>query len=231
MYLQSVTIHKEKFPDEDCYPFNVQSMKTAGALQMNAPVVFFAGENGSGKSTLLEAVARSCNIYLWGECDTVHAHFNPHAARLNLYLSAQWQNGPIRGAFFGSQTFRHFAKVVEDWASSDPGILAYYGGTSLIEQSHGQSIMSFFNAIFGVRGLYLLDEPEAGLSPSTQIKLLDLISRCSNGISQFIIATHSPILLSCPGSIIYSFDKDSISRSNYQDTDHYRVYKDFFSTR
>ena len=121
-----------------------------------------------------------------------------HAA--SLYLGrVDGRHRP--GSFFGSSVFQDFARILDDWASTDPGQLAYFGGKSLLTQSHGQSIMSFFKARYAIKGLYLLDEPETALSPRTQIELLDLLTTMSAaGHAQFIIATHSPILLSCPGA-------------------------------
>ena len=132
------------------------------------------------------------------------------------------------GSFFGSSVFQDFARILDEWASTDPGLLEYFGGKSLLTQSHGQSIMSFFKARYAIRGLYLLDEPETALSPRSQIALLDLLTKMTvAGHAQFIIATHSPILLSCPGATIYSFDQVPIAPIAYDQTDHYKLYKAF----
>jgi predicted ATPase len=117
---------------------------------------------------------------------------------------------------------------LDEWAATDAGQLEYFGGKSLLTQSHGQSIMSFFRARYAIKGLYLLDEPETALSPRTQLTLLDLLEKMSAaGHAQFVIATHSPILLSCPGATIYSFDSVPIAPIRYRETDHYKIYKDF----
>jgi predicted ATPase len=114
----------------------------------------------------------------------------------------------------------------------DPGLLEYYGGKSLVSQSHGQSIMSFFRACFRVKGLYFLDEPETGLSPASQIGLLSLLSETAAlGHAQFIIATHSPILLSLSSAVLYSFDSSAIQAISYRECGHYRIYRDFFGAR
>ena len=102
--------------------------------------------------------------------------------------------------------FRNYTKIIEQWACSDPGILEYYGGKSLLTQSHGQSIMSFFRACFHMKGVYLLDEPEAGLSAKTQMALRKLIDETAGATAQFIIATHSPLLMSYSGGLVYNFD-------------------------
>ena len=128
--------------------------------------------------------------------------------------------------------FRDFSRFLDEWAVQDPGMLDYFGGKSLLTQSHGQSLMSFFRARYGIKGLYLLDEPETALSPRTQLGLLEIIKEMGNaGHAQFIIATHSPILMACPGARIWSFDHIPFTEVDYEDTDHYRVYKGFMDHR
>jgi predicted ATPase len=110
----------------------------------------------------------------------------------------------------------------------DPGLLKYFGGKSLMVQSHGQSLMSFFKSRFKIKGLYLLDEPETALSPGSLIDLLKLIRQTSHaGQAQFIIATHSPILLACPEARIYSFSPSSLQQIAYEETEHFQIYKSF----
>jgi predicted ATPase len=153
---------------------------------------------------------------------------NHYEEWLFLYLEAVWTDGVVPGSFFSSQIFRNFAQLVDVWEADNPGQIDYFGGKSLLTQSHGQSIMSFFRSRYKIKGLYLLDEPETALSPKTQLELLKLLREMSRlGHAQFIIATHSPILLSCPGSVIYSFDHTSVKVIRYEDTDHYHIYKDF----
>ena len=120
------------------------------------------------------------------------------------------------------------SRVLDEWAVADPGQLSYFGGKSLVSQSHGQSIMSYFQSRYSKTGLYLMDEPETALSPRTQIRLVELLIQMSRaGHAQFIIATHSPILLACPGASIYSFDQVPIKSLDCDETDHYRLYKEF----
>jgi predicted ATPase len=115
---------------------------------------------------------------------------------------------------------------------ADPEMLKYFGGESLVTQSHGQSILSLFRARYKIKGLYFLDEPETALSPKSQLELLSILKEMSEaGHAQFIIATHSPLLLACPGAHIYSFDHIPIKRIGYEETDHYRIYKDFLEDR
>jgi predicted ATPase len=111
-------------------------------------------------------------------------------------------------------------------------VLGYFGGQSLMQQSHGQSLMSFFKARFKIKGLYILDEPETALSPKSQIELLNLLRDMgSSGKAQFIIASHSPILLACPEAEILSFDHEPIRTIEYEDTEYYRIYRRFLEDR
>ena len=142
----------------------------------------------------------------------------------------EWVDGPIPGSFFSSEIFKNFAQNLDEWAATDPGQLKYFGGKSLLVQSHGQSLMSYFRSRYGIKGLYILDEPETALSPKSQLELLEILVKNSrSGHAQFIVATHSPILLACPGSTIYSFDHAPVRSIDYEDTDYYRIYKDFMN--
>jgi predicted ATPase len=128
--------------------------------------------------------------------------------------------------------FQHFAQYLDGWAASDPGQLKYFGGKSLVTQSHGQSILSYFKARYQIKGLYLLDEPETALSPKSQISFLDLLAKMGGkGHAQFIIATHSPIILSCPVATIFSFDHIPIKTVRYEKTEHFMLYKKFMEDR
>jgi len=136
----------------------------------------------------------------------------------------------VPGSYFASQIFHDFARYLDEWSHASPGILAYFGGSSLLTQSHGQSLISFFEARFKIKGLYFLDEPETALSPQSQITLLQIMKKNGTaGHAQFIINTHSPILLAFPGATIYSFDNTSVETISYKDTKLYRLYKDFMN--
>ena len=128
--------------------------------------------------------------------------------------------------------FQDFARILEEWVAADPGQLKYWGGKSLMTQSHGQSAMSYFKVRYQIEGLYLPDEPETALSAKTQLEFLQILVEASRaGQAQFILATHSPILLACPGAIIYSFDPAPIRPVRYEATEHYRIYKSFMENR
>ncbi|MEN6578158.1 MAG: AAA family ATPase [Phycisphaerales bacterium] len=228
MHLKSVRFHPDLYPTREHYPFSLDIFRETTGLDFTTPVTFFVGENGTGKSTLLEAVARRAGIHIWREGERTRCVVNIYEDKFYRGISIEWVDDIVPGSFFGSSVFQDFARLLDEWAAADPGQLDYFGGKSLLTQSHGQSIMSFFKARYAIKGLYLLDEPETALSPKTQIALLDLLTRLSQaGHAQFLIATHSPILLACPGATIYSFDESPIAPVPYEQTDHYRVYRDF----
>jgi len=134
--------------------------------------------------------------------------------------------------FFSSERYQHLAKIIDEWAISDPKLLEYFGGRSLLSQSHGESFMSYFTSRFAIEGIYFLDEPETALSPRRQIEFVKtLVEHTRDGHAQFIIATHSPILLSCPGAVIWSFDGHELKELAYEDTDYFLIYRDFLLHR
>jgi len=229
MHLKSVTLKPELYPTTDHYPFNLELFQKSQGITFSSPVTFFVGENGSGKSTLLEAITRKCGIYIWQGMQRPRFNASPYEKGLFKTIEIKWTDGKkVSGSFFGSQIFNNFAQILDEWLTMDPGLVEYFGGKSLMAQSHGQSLMAFFKSRLKIKGLYLLDEPETALSPKTQLVLLNLLKEISQtGIAQFIIATHSPILLACPGARILSFDEIPIQQIDYHDTNHYRVYKDF----
>jgi predicted ATPase len=228
MHLTKVNILAGDGPTSKHYPFNLKILRATTSLEFTTPVTFFIGENGAGKSTLLEALAHRCRIHIWRPNERSRCVYNPHEDELYKYLTVEWTDGPVPGSFFAADIFKNFAQNLDEWAASDPGQLKYFGGQSLLTQSHGQSLMSFFRNRYLVKGLYLLDEPETALSPTSQLELLRLLKEIGRaGHAQFIVASHSPILLACPGATIYSFDHVPVREIGYQDTEHYRVYKDF----
>jgi len=229
MHLKKVTLKPELYPTTDHYPFNLGLFQKSQSITFNSPVTFFVGENGSGKSTLLEAITRKCGIYIWQGIQRARFNASPYEKSLYKTIDIVWANGKkVPGSFFGSQIFNNFAQILDEWLTMDPGLVEYFGGKSLVAQSHGQSLMAFFQSRLKIKGLYLLDEPETALSPKSQLVLLRLLKEISQtGIAQFIIATHSPILLACPGARILSFDEIPVKQIDYHDTNHYRVYKDF----
>lgn len=232
MHIKKLLLRPGDFPVKDIYPFNLDVFRNTAGLDFNTKITFFCGENGSGKSTLLKAMTKRCGIYIWREYGKSRFNYNPYEEELYRYTDILWADGKKPGAYFSAESYEHLAAVIDDWASCDPDLLGYFGGKSLITQSHGESFMSFFKSRYRIEGVYFLDEPETALSPKRQIEFLRLLTDMSaDGHAQFIIATHSPILLSCPGAAIISFDGKVLQPIAYEDTDYYRIYRDFLLDR
>ncbi len=230
IFLKQVNIHSEKFPVLNYYPFSLKIFQQTENVIFNNAITFFTGENGTGKSTLLKAMAIRCGIHIWQSEFNLRYKKNPYEDHMYRYITVDWKNGSVPGSFFGSQIFSHFTKNLEEWALADEKMLDYFGGKSLITQSHGQSLMTYFKSRYKIKGLYFLDEPETALSPLSLIELLNLlIKTAGKGRAQFIIATHSPLLLATPDSTIYSFDNKTIEPVNYKDTDYYKIYHSFMN--
>ncbi|MGD8489664.1 MAG: AAA family ATPase [Anaerolineae bacterium] len=232
MFITKVRINQRQFPTQGTYPFNVPAICQTQELTFRRPVTFFVGENGSGKSTLLEAITRKCGVHVWDKPRRHRAHNNPFEDKLSRFVTVSWANGRVSGSLFRAETFYEFADFLDDVALCDPGRLAYHGGRILNTLSHGEGILSYFRGRFQVKGLYFLDEPEAALSPASQVKFLNLLHQVAmEGHAQFIIATHSPILLACPSAQIFGFGRDCIREMRYEETEHYQLYAQFFADR
>jgi len=230
MHIIRVRIDSESYPTSRCYPFNIPILRETSELTFRSPIVFFVGENGSGKSTLLDAITRKCGIHIWDKPRRHVVHNNPYETRLVDYITVTWANGSVPGSLFRAETFHDLADFLDDVALCDPGRLKYHGGRILNTLSHGEGILSYFGGRYHIKGLYILDEPEAALSPVSQVKFLKLLRRLeAAGHAQFIMATHSPILLAYPGAQIFGFDSSRIKEIDYEDTAHYRLYKQFFT--
>ena len=228
MHLKKAVIDHRRFPTTEAYPFNLPIVRQTDTIAFPTPVTVFTGENGTGKSTLLQAISHRCGIYIWRGERRARFQYNPYETQFYRGIAVEWANHTVPGSFFFSEIFNNFAQIVDEWATMDPDLLDYFGGKSLMIQSHGQSLMSFLKSRFKIKGLYLLDEPETALSPATQIDLLKLIAKMGySGHAQFIIATHSPILLACPEAVIYRFDTSSLQLIDYEDTEHFKVYRNF----
>lgn len=228
MYLKSVTINGD-FPVRTKFPFNVPAFLKSDGLMFNKPVVFFVGENGSGKSALLDAIARKSGFLPWGGSKVHRVHDNPYETQLANYLTLKFDPRHRYGFHFRAEAFFNFAASLDDMISDDPGRRDYFGGSSLNTLSHGESFLAFFRGYsFQLDGLYLLDEPEAALSPRNQLRFVQMIQKAVNSSKrQYIIATHSPIILGCPDSQIFAFDDPPIREIPYTNTGSYLFYKEF----
>ncbi len=230
-FLISITLtHKEKI-DFTKYPFNITAIKNLKELAFHPNVTFIVGENGSGKSTLLEALAINQRFNPEGGSKNFTFHTNNSHSNLYKYIKVIRSTKKLKDGFFlRAESFYNLATNIDELEKIDSGILKSYGNRSLHKQSHGESFFSLMQNRFGDNGLYILDEPEAALSPQKQMSMLVLIHKLVDKGSQFIISTHSPILLSYPNARIYEINETSgINKVSYEETDTYMITRDFLN--
>jgi predicted ATPase len=222
LFLRSIATIPERV-DPRRHPFNIPCLAGGLDLTFNSEVTFLVGENGSGKSTILEAIAEKCGFNLSGGNRDHEYLLDRVLSDLAQATSVKWNRKTAEGFFMRAETFFNFATYLEDIGST----FRAYGGKSLHDQSHGESFLSLFANRFE-SGLYILDEPEAALSPARQLSFLAIIHDLEkSGHAQFIIASHSPIILSYPGATILSLDEDQIAEIEYKETSHYKLTRDF----
>lgn len=232
MFLKRIELLHDRIDSYQQYPFSIPSIQSLKSLDIKNNVTFLVGENGSGKSTLLEAIADKCGFNTAGGSRNNTYKVNRSESALGEYIRLSWLPKVSNGFFLRAESFYHFASHIDEIGESHKSIYDSYGGTSLHEQSHGESFISLFANRFSGKGIYLLDEPEAALSPQRQLAFLRIIhDLVVSGESQFIIATHSPILLGYPNATIYSFDDGTIEEVNYEETSHYQITKYFLENR
>jgi predicted ATPase len=232
-YLSEVRLNREEVKSFDTYPFSLVAVRPLETLEFHPAVTFFVGENGSGKSTLLEAIAVACGFNPEGGSRNFRFGTRESHSELHRFLRlARGFPRPNDGFFFRAESFFNVATEIE-MLDAEPGkgplIGPSYGERPLHEQSHGESFLALLVNRFQGEGLYLLDEPEAALSPSRQLSVLTRIHDLVEQKSQFIIATHSPILMAYPEAYIYSFSSEGIERIEYKDTEHFRITRDFLA--
>ena len=223
-------LKREKVPSFDAYPFSLPAIRSLDTITFHPAVTFIVGENGSGKSTLLEAIAVSLGFNAEG--GTKNFRFGTRASHsvLGEYVRiAKGVRRPRNGFFLRAESFFNVATEIErlDAGPGGPPIIDSYGGRSLHEQSHGESFMALMANRFSADGLYVLDEPEAALSPQRQLEALRRIHDLAGDGAQFIVATHSPILMAYPNATIYACSQNGLERVEYIDTEHYKIMHDF----
>ena len=226
LFVKGIKIEKDKIKDINKYPFNIECIKGINELKFNKHVTFLVGENGVGKSTFIEALA--IKLGLNPEGGTQNFMFKTNDTHSNLYKYISVYNSGYRPKtkfFLRAESFYNFSSEVQRLVEEDDyfGLYKYYGG-NLHECSHGESFIKLIQNRFTENGLYILDEPEAALSPNKQLSLLCFIDDLVKAGSQFIIATHSPILISYRNGEILNLD-DNFNRIKYEDTDIYKTYK------
>lgn len=244
---------KFSIPDQlkERYPFNIAFISELADLKIDNQVTFFLGENGCGKSTLLEAIALAHGLNAEGGSQNVTFKTRDSHSKLANYISLVYGIRRPKDSFFlRSESFFNLATQLEDIAFNETNrefaigdlddnsrsniyntsaTFQAYGGKSLHEQSHGESFWSVINKRMGKRGLYLLDEPEAAMSPTTQMAMLCKMKELCESGTQFIIATHSPILIAYPNALIYEIGQGKISRKTYKETALYQCYSHFLN--
>lgn len=234
-YLRRVELLRDKIEHPERYPFNLPAVRELESLDFHARVTYLVGENGVGKSTLLEALAAA-----WGfnpEGGTLNFNFATAETHSELHRHVRLIRGTSRpkdGFFFRAESYYNVATTIDELdrqVSKAPRIIESYGGRSLHEQSHGEAFFATFMQRFGPNGLYILDEPEAALSPVRQLAMLTRIHELARSGGQFIISTHSPLLMSYPHCRLYNLTAGGIRECGVEDTEHYIVTREFLNRR
>lgn len=239
--LKKISFLRDRVDDWQNYPFTVPSIRSLGEIDLNSRICFFIGENGSGKSTLLEALA-------------VHYGFGREGGTRNFFNSSTGSNRSIEplvralrlsfdrrtgaGFFLRAESLFNVASHIDqsdEEQAGDPGlpIASFYGHKSLHSRSHGEAFFTLFDLKCQRDGLFLLDEPEAALSPQRQLAFIALLHKTLSTFhdAQFIISTHSPLLLGFPGAQVMSFDDERIHEIAYQDSNPFQIYRRFMNDR
>lgn len=218
--------------EEDDYVRNIPALCRTEAVKFGKRITFLTGENGCGKSTLLEGIAVACGLNPEG--GTRNFRFSTRDTHSKLGEAIRLTRGIARPKdtfFLRAESFYNVASQIDDYEREGRGYLKYYGGKSLHEQSHGESFLALASNRFKGDSLYLLDEPEAALSPQRQLTLFMIIAKLAAQGTQFLIATHSPILLGIPDAEIFSLDGDSIAAISYEEAGCCQVMEMFMNHR
>ncbi|MFD0588939.1 AAA family ATPase [Paenibacillus sp. GCM10027627] len=234
-FLRKIALLRDEVPSFEQYPFSLQAVRELEELSFHPKVTYIVGENGTGKSTLMEAIAVALGFNAEG--GTINFSFQTEETHSDLHQYIKPVRGtkrPKDGFFFRAESYYNLATNIDEMDREfafGPPIITSYGGKSLHKQSHGESFFATFLHRFGGKGLYLLDEPEAALSPSRQMAFLARMHDLIRDDSQFIIATHSPIMLAYPESVIYELTPSGIRTTTWEETDHVAVTRQFLNHR
>ncbi|MBB2148010.1 AAA family ATPase [Pedobacter gandavensis] len=228
-YLQEIGLREGSIKSFDHYPFNIPAIKNMPTIKFHADVTFIVGENGSGKSTFIESLAQYLGISRAGGSNQSQVEERPDLSLSDHFKGTRGHRRPSDYFFLRAESLFNVATYLDETYLDREKLAENYGVNSLHECSHGESFLAIMANRLGGNGLYLFDEPEAALSPTRQLTALSLIDNLVNMNSQFIIATHSPILLSYPNAKIYQFDEIGISEVSYEDTEQFRVTKSFLN--
>ena len=231
-YLQQISLKRDKIASFDSYPFSIPAVKYLEQLVFDPAVTFIIGENGSGKSTLLEAIAVAMGFNAEGGTKNFNFETRDTHSNLGDFLRLSKSFKHYRDGFFlRAESFYNVATNIDemDLGPGGPPVINSYGGKSLHEQSHGESFLSLMLNRFGGHGLYILDEPEAALSPQRLLVMLSKMNQLVRQQSQFIIATHSPMLMAYPNAKIVEVTEQGIRETRFEDTEHYRLTRSFLN--
>lgn len=231
-YLSEVSLKPSAHAHAGTFPFSLPVVRSLDRLPLHPQVTFFVGENGSGKSTLLEAIAVAMGFNAEGGGRNFRFATRESHSTLHEHLRlARGITPPRDGYFLRAESFFNVSTEIErlDREGMGPRIIDSYGGKALHEQSHGEAFLTLFLERFRGKSFYVLDEPEAALSPQRQLAMLSRLHDLVRDGSQFLVATHSPILMAYPNAIIYECGSEGIRKVQYEETEHYRVMHDFIA--
>jgi predicted ATPase len=229
-FLRAVALRREEVPSFDAYPFTIPAVRELRELDLHPKVTYFVGENGTGKSTLLEAIAVAAGFNAEGGSRNFRFSTARTESELHRHLGlVRGANRPGTEFFLRAESLFNVASEIDRLEQEQSGLLKSYGGRSLHEQSHGESFLALALNRFDEGGLYLLDEPESALSLHSSLALLRRMHDLVAAGSQFIVATHSPILMSYPESRIYRFADGAIEELAYDETDQVTLMRDFMA--
>jgi predicted ATPase len=232
-FLLRLSLRRDEVPSFDAYPFSIPAVAGLSELRFDHPVTFLIGENGSGKSTLIEALAVAWGLNPEGGSRNFNFATRASHSGLGRYLRLTRSPRRARDAYFlRAESYYNVATQIEaldEEPGGGPKIIGWYGGKSLHEQSHGESFFALFMNRLGAKGFFILDEPEAALSPSRQLAFLSRMHDLVRRGSQFVIATHSPILMAYPDAAIYQLGDGAARLVDYRETEHFTVTRNFLT--